>query len=407
MRARAWAGPYGSRDEDVDLTVEGASVAARTEEELAPREGLTVAVAWDAGAVDRPGAAARAGLWMERNWILLLPLLALVVMLRLWWTRGKDPDLRSVPPRYEPPEGLGPGEVGVLVDHSPDMRDVTATLVDLAVRGHLVIEEREEEKLLGLMSDTEYALIRRTGPDDWSDLHPHERELLDGVFDGGAQEEVELSELENEFYEHLDDVRDGLFDRLVDLGHYGRRPDRVRGAYVAGAVVLAVLLFVLGHFTADRFLLTGGRVLLSSLGSGLVVAGVGWFMPARTRKGARALEEALGFEEFLERVEEDRFRRMIEGPEDFEKYLPYAMALQVEKKWAAAFEDMYTEPPDWYRGAHPGDFTAAHFAATMSNLSTRAGTAMSSSPRGAGGSGFSGGGGFAGGGVGGGGGGGF
>jgi hypothetical protein len=379
VRARAWAGPYGSRDEDVDLAVEGATVVARAEEELAPREGLTVAVAWDAGVVDRPGAGARAGLWLERNWILLLPLLALVVMGRLWWTRGRDPDLRSVPPRYEPPEGMGPGEVGVLVDHSPDMRDITASLVDLAVRGHLVIEEREEEKLLGLMSETGFALIRRTGPEDWGDLHPHERELLDGVFDGGAREEVELSELENEFYEHLDDVRDGLFDRLVELGHYSRRPDRVRGAYVAGAVVVAVLLFVLGHFVADRFLLTGGRVLLSSLGSGLVVAGIGWFMPARTRKGARALEEALGFEEFLERVEEDRFRRMIEGPEDFEKYLPYAMALQVEKKWAAAFEDMYTEPPDWYRGTRPGDFTAAHFAASMSSLSTRAGTAMSSS----------------------------
>ncbi|MFW6192723.1 MAG: DUF2207 domain-containing protein, partial [Gemmatimonadota bacterium] len=408
VRARAWAGSYGSRAEDVDVSVEGAIVRASAEDELAPGEGMTVAVAWDAGVVDRPGALSRAGFWLEANWILLLPLLALGVMAWLWWTRGRDPDLRSVAARYEPPEGLGPGEVGVLVDHSPDMRDVTASLVDLAVRGHLVIEEREGEKLLGLISDREYALIRRTGPDDWSDLHPHERELLEGVFDDGAVEEVELSDLEDEFYKHLSAVKDGLFDRLVDLGYYGRRPDRVRRAYVAGAVVLTMLLFVIGHFLADRFLLTGGRVLLSSLGSGLVVAGIGWFMPARTRKGARALEEALGFEEFLERVEEDRFRRMIEGPEDFEKYLPYAMALKVEKKWAAAFEDIYTEPPDWYRGAHPGDFHAAHFAASMSNLSTRAGTAMASSPRGAGGSGFSGGGGgFSGGGVGGGGTGGF
>lgn len=408
VRARAWAGPYGARAENVDLRVRGPVVEADTREPLDRREGLTVDVAWDAGVVERPGLLARATSWTKRNWLLLIPILALAGMLRVWWVRGRDPRRRSIAARYEPPEGLRPGEVGVLVDHRPDMRDVTATIVDLAVRGHMVVEEREEAKLLGLSSEKAYAFERRTEPSDWKELHDHEQRLLEALFDGGSRRTVEMSELEDEFYEDLPDIENGLFARLLELGYYERRPDRVRSAYLGGAVVVVVLIFTFGVMLAERFGLNPGSAIFSALGTGLVTAGIGWFMPARTKSGVRAWEAALGFEEFLERVEEDRFRRMIQGPEDFEKYLPYAMALQVEKKWAAAFEDIYTEPPDWYRGTHPGGFHTIYFASAMSDFSTRAGAAMTSSPRGAGSSGFSGGGGgFSGGGVGGGGGGGF
>ena len=73
-------------------------------------------------------------------------------------------------------------------------------------------------------------------------------------------------------------------------------------------------------------------------------------MPARTVKGARQWEHVLGFQEFLDRVEADHFRRMIDSPEMFERYLPHAKVLQMETKWAQAFEDLYKEPPGWYSG---------------------------------------------------------
>ncbi len=122
----------------------------------------------------------------------------------------------------------------------------------------------------------------------------------------------------------------------------------------------------------------------------------------------RTLERVLGFEEFIRRVESDRFKRMITGPEQFEKLLPFAMALSVEKKWAAAFKDLYKEPPDWYRGSNPTGFRVGSFVSNLSHMSTQTGVMMSSSPRSSGGSGFGGGGGgFSGGGFGGGGTGGF
>jgi uncharacterized membrane protein len=128
-------------------------------------------------------------------------------------------------------------------------------------------------------------------------------------------------------------------------------------------------------------------------------------MPARTVMGARLRERVLGFEEFLQRVESDRYERVVRTPQMFERFLPYAMAFGVERRWARAFRDVYREPPGWYVGTDPMGFNAGTFSSRLSDLSTRAGSAMSSSPRSSGGSGFSGG--SSGGGSGGGGGGGF
>ena len=90
----------------------------------------------------------------------------------------------------------------------------------------------------------------------------------------------------------------------------------------------------------------------------------------------------------------------------FERFLPYAMAFGVEKKWAGAFKDIVREPPTWYVGNSAIGFNAGGFTSRLGALSTRAASTMSSSPRSSGGSGF-GGGGSSGGGGGGGGGGGF
>jgi hypothetical protein len=95
---------------------------------------------------------------------LSIPLGVFAVMFLLWITRGRDPRRRPIVPRYEPPDGLTPVELGTLADNSPDMRDISATLVDLAVRGYIFLEEKEEAKLLGLYSTKEYVFhLRKSG----------------------------------------------------------------------------------------------------------------------------------------------------------------------------------------------------------------------------------------------------
>jgi uncharacterized membrane protein len=126
-------------------------------------------------------------------------------------------------------------------------------------------------------------------------------------------------------------------------------------------------------------------------------------MPARTEAGARAREAALGFREFLSRVETDRYRRMITSPDLFERYLPHAMAFGVSERWAKAFEGLYQEAPEWYAGGGMQGFRPTAFTSDMVRMNSAAESTLSSSPSSSG----SGGGGSSGGGSGGGGGGGW
>jgi uncharacterized membrane protein YgcG len=409
VRAKAYTGAFGSRAQNANVQVTGSMIHIATDRPLDMHEGLTADVAWGAGVVQRPTFLTKVGWFLRSNWPLGLPLLVFPAMFGIWWKRGRDPRLRPIAAQYEPPDGLTPGEEGVLVDDSPDMRDITATLVDLAVRGFVTIEEHDSKKYLGLIgTKQDYAFDLERQKDQWEGLAAHERALLDGLFDGGTTQHVELEDLEDRFYKKLSGIKDDLFDALMARGYYGRRPDRVRGMWLGVAFVGTILCLMGGLKLANHFAFSGLAVGVGVVLSGLVVAAFGWLMPAKTVAGTRALEAVLGFEEFLKRVEEPRFQKLIKGPQDFERFLPHAMALGVEKSWAKAFEGIYTEPPSWYRGTSPTGFNTGLFVASLGNMSTRTSSVMTSQPRSSSGSsGFGGGGGFSGGGFGGGGGGAF
>jgi uncharacterized membrane protein len=386
------------------VTTEGTRISVVMPHALAYHEGVTAVVGWDKGLVAAPTEADKVLGFLASNWPIALPIPVFLGMFALWWRSGRDPRRLPVVVQYEPPETLTPAETGTLMDNSADMRDITATVVDLAVRGHLRIEERDVSALLGLTTRKEFVFCRLEAPAGAAALQPHESRLLNGIFAGNG-DEVKLSELEDEFYRHLPGIKDGIFGRLVERGLYRSRPDSVQGRWLAVAVALVVGLVLFGStLGVARFNMTPLPFIVGGGISGLIVAAFARIMPARTVTGARALERVLGFEEFLRRVDGDRLK-VVKTPEMFEKFLPFAMAFGVERKWAKAFQGILREPPRWYVGGNVGSFDAGHFTSRMSDLSSRTGSAMSSSPRSSGGSGFSGG--SSGGGGGGGGGGGF
>jgi len=404
IRAHAFTGAYGSTTEGAEVRTEGTRVHFETDT-LGFREGLTIGVAWDAGIIERPGAADKAAFFLSANWPLVLPFVFFIVMYRRWRDRGRDPEIGSIEPRYEPPESLTPAEVGVVIDNRADMRDVTATVVDLAVRGYLTIEE-VEDKVLGLFTSKDYVFRKVRSSEEWNTLESHERKLLDAFF--GAADQVELSDLKNKFYTHLPDIKKDLLDTLVEHGIYPRRPDVVAGIYVGIGIGVGAVIAAVGTTMGEAvFHLSPLAVIIGAVGSALAIIGFGVVMPARTKQGTKVFRHVKGFEEFLDRVESDRFKRMIKGPEQFEAFLPFAMALGVESQWARAFEGLYSEPPDWYRGSSFHAFNPTVFVSDLGRMSTQAQSVMQSAPRSSGGSSFSGGGGFSGGGFGGGGGGAF
>ena len=404
VRATAFRGAYGST-EQTDVTIEQNGVSVKTTRGLGMREGLTIVVGWNPGVVHRPTAAERAADAVYSNLPLAIPPLVFLGMFRLWRRRGRDPELSPISTQYEPPASMTPAELGTLIDGKPDMRDITSTIVDLAVRGYLHITETKDDHLFGLFSSKDYTFTLKKTRNEWTGLKAHERELLDALFEGSSS--VTLSDLKNKFYKHLPKLRNGLYGNLVSDGFYTGRPDRVRTLYVIGGVVFG-LIVAFGSAALMGWLgMQPGAGIIAGILSGVIVVLFGWFMPSRTVQGTRQLEKVLGFREFLSRVEGDRLDRMVKTPEMFEKFLPFAMALGVEETWAKAFEGIYKDPPSWYTG--PGGmhtFRPSTFASNLGVMSTQAASVMASAPRSSGGSGF-GGGGSSGGGFGGGGGGGF
>jgi len=78
-----------------------------------------------------------------------------------------------------------------------------------------------------------------------------------------------------------------------------------------------------------------------------------------TPRGISTLGKILGFREFLQLTEKDKLQLLNAPelqPEMFERFLPYAMVLGVEDKWAKKFEGIYNTIPNWYE-----DPTAASF----------------------------------------------
>jgi hypothetical protein len=407
IRTLPFTGAYGTTGHDADLTTSDNRVTVAMRRPLAFHEGLTVVVGWDKGFVTQPGNGELVQQFLQSNWPLFFPVLVFVFMFWLWYTRGRDPRMIPIAVQYEPPDGLSPAEAGALVDDEAAMRDITATIVDLAVRGYLAIEEKENTHMLGLFGNKEFVFHLKKKPAEWTGLKAHELLLLSGIFSSGLIEQVALSDLQNHFYTNLPPIKDGIFEQLMQRGYFQHRPDIVRSTFMGAAFVAGFLLFLIGNRLAQNMGMSPAPFAIAAIISACIIAAFGWYMPARTVAGVKALAGVLGFENFLTHVESDRMEKIGQTPATFEKFLPYAMALGVEKKWVGAFKNIYTQPPSWYQGGYyGGGFQTLMFVNSLEMMSTRASMVMASAPRSSGGSGF-GGGGSSGGGFGGGGGGGF
>jgi uncharacterized membrane protein YgcG len=404
-----------------------------TTRRLSPGSELTIAVAMPKGAVALPPprlVRVKTPWEQVKDFIGLKPLpmgAAVLVgfagvgmVMRYWWLNGRDRwfgDVHyltgateerrkpigakdTVVVEYTPPELSGrplrPAEIGTLLDEKADTLDVSATIVDLAVRGYLRITELPKE---GLFGKKDYR-IERLKPAD-HELLGYEVTLYNALFEEG--ESVEMSDLKNEFYTDLAKVKEALYAQAVRADEFfASSPETVRTVhYVVAAVVMALgagAIVLLGNLGIGAII--GVPIVLAAL---LMLAFAG-AMPRRTGKGREYYRRALGFREYMTIAETDR-QKFYEEENIFEKYLPYAIVYDCVDKWAKAFEGLEGQPATrssgWYVGTGP--FIASSFSNDINSFSSSISTAIASTPGGSGGSGFSSGGGFSGGGGGGGG----
>lgn len=307
-----------------------------------------------------------------KPWVFLTSLTAGVGFILFWWTKkGKESVQEAIMVEYFAPDKLRPAEVGTLLDERADTLDVSATIIDLAVRGFLTIEEKEKKWLFG---STDY-IFSRTLKDDFN-LLSYESELLDRLFDSG--DVVKLSELKNEFYDDLAEVKQELYKDVIDKKYFAKNPESVKGGYMILAIVTIFLSFFLsfiGLFTSSAVFGFG----LAMIINGIVLLIFSRSFAKRTAVGQAAFRKILGFKLFMEKVETYK-QRFIEKENLFNELLPYAIVFGITEKFAQAFKNLGINPPQpqWYTSNHP--FNPIIFSSNINNFSYSLTSAIASQP---------------------------
>jgi uncharacterized membrane protein len=213
--------------------------------------------------------------------------------------------------------------------------------------------------------------------------------------------------MRNQFYTALPMIKSEIMSALKSKGMYTVDPDSAKGYWGLGVLMVALPFVALQVFGFADFLSSVPVAIVCALIALAIIIIIGKQLTATSIKGARTRVQIQGFQEFMNRVDADRLKRL--PPDTFEKFLPYAMALGVEHRWAKAFEGIVQNPPTWYQSSDGHMFSTFYFVNSLGSMATTASSTFVSAPRASSsGSGWSGGGGSSsGGGFGGGGGGAF
>lgn len=256
---------------------------------------------------------------------------------------------------------LAPGEVGTLADERVDPIDITATILDLATRGHLRITELPA----GPHQPIDWTFERRPGRDP---LRRYEETLLSALAPASG-EPVLVSQIAGVVATAIPQVQDELYDEVVAQGWFEQRPDEARRRWsslgrglVFGSVVIAILLVIFTH--------------LGLMGVSLVAIAVGvWYlagqMPRRTEQGASVLAGIGNLAQQLAIAPTDQLPRGQEY-EELSRLLPFAQVLGSRERWLAAFAaadndpgvadptdlDWYHAPETWHLADLPMSMTA-------------------------------------------------
>jgi len=410
VRTAAYTGVEGAQGTDWTAWTDNRGDAVfETTRRLAPKEGLTVAVAWPKGFVSPPAAADELVWRLRENLGVVVAAAALLLVVgyyyAAWRRAGRDPPAGTVVPRWRPPRGLSAAASRFISKMGFDDKAIGAAVVSLAVKGKLIIEDD---------GDDEYTLRKHDGGFG-AKLSPGEKAMRRALFLWGDSAAIRKGN-----HTRLKPAVDALREAL-SADYEGAQFHRNLG-YFAGGVILSVLAVfgigvvnlraVIGQSEATSVLVIAATA-AAMLGVNLLFR---FLLKAPTAEGRGIMDEIEGFRMYLATAEQERLNLLHppdRTPELFEKYLPYAMALDVENEWGEQFQDVFAAAadrdggyqPGWYQGrrgyrawSSPGRFASGLGSSLGGSIASAATPPGSSSGSGGGGSSGGGGGGGGGGG---------
>jgi hypothetical protein len=395
LQLEAYTGPQGARGRDYEAQARDGGASFQTTRGLPARQGLTIVVMFPKGVVAQPGAFARLGWWLGDNQGAAAGVGALVALLGFLWWRwnlvGRDPRAGPKFPRYVAPPGLGPAGARFVDRMSYDTKCMVAGLVGLGARGFLKIRESGDAYLL-----------ERTGkePAEW---FPGERSLA-ALLPGKAGEHTALAKAHNPAVQTVS----GLVAQELKALYEEKLFSRNRGSF-AGGLGIAVAGGAAMVMTDTPMSVTGPVLVV-------MIALLGIFarlLPAYSVEGRRLQDQIVGLRQYLGIAEKDDLARLKAPPqtaEEFTKFLPYAVALDVEEAWTRRFTQVLgaaavaAAAGQFYSSDSGSGFSGSGLSDSLSSLSDTVSSASTPPGSSSGGSGGGGGGGSSGGGGGGGGG---
>jgi uncharacterized membrane protein YgcG len=461
----AYTGYEGDTGSDFEMTrtPEG-NYRWQVTRRLQPYEGITVALSWPIGVIQRPTEeelAHQVFLGELGNWVLSIGALLIAIYYAFFWFKvGIDPRPGTIFPLFRPPQNLSPAAVRYVRKMGWDNKAFSAAILGAASRGWITISQTKKE----------YTLERKGSAT--VSLPLDEKAGFDSLL--GARSKIELDQKNHSTFSSAQRAIEKVLKAAHNKVHFNMNTGYVAGGvFLSLGVTIATLILmslyadvdndsmfamyfiaaagffvipfqlamfqalkkawvepgiwsILGALFVSIFALPMGVLYLvflfgfsweisQTLFIGLIIIFVvnavfGTLMKARTPEGRKLLDEIEGFRMFLRATEQDRLEFLHppdRTPELFEQYLPYAVALDVENRWADQFSSVFKQleqsgqgeyRPSYYRGSMTS-FSAANFSREMGSRLTSSLSSASSSPSsGSSGGGSSGGGGGGGGG---------
>ncbi len=338
---------------------------------LIEREGLTIATAFPKNIVLYPTRADYINRFIRKYWIIPIPLIITLVWFigpfKYWLRRRKFYKNNTIIAEYDAGD-MDPLETAGIVYGKITNKNLSAQIVDLAVKGYIIIKK----------VDGEY-VFEKTKKDP-ADLNSYYKLLLDGI---GNKSETDLV---LSFYKTVDEILTTVSSSL-SLRKYTIKPSfiikssRKNPSYIFLGVFLAI------NPGAFFWIFLGPQIGAIFSASCILISIMYSVTKPRLNKlsdkGLEAERKLLGLKLYISVAESDRIKfhnNPVKTPELFEKLLPYAMVFGLEKKWASEFENIYTTPPSWYVDSFATGFTVGMLANSISDFSTSAASTIFTSP---------------------------
>jgi len=457
----AYTGLAGEKGSGFIIDVQGPDlIKFSTTKVLQPGEGLTVAVSWPKGFIIEPVFKDKVHYFFQDYPSFIAGLLGTFVLLVFYlvtWSKvGKDPEKGTIYPLFEPPKDFSPAAVRYVSKMGYNDKVIVASLVSMAVKGYIQIHESRGE-----------FSISRTQVSD-SALSKSEKKIANVLFSRSNRVEfgkTNHTTIRNAI-ESLKRSLKADFDKIYFLTNSRYRfpgyvisvltmlasilfvPETVgalfimlwlsvwtSGCYALTVAVIRAWKSAMHSASGWRILQKGGAIGMTLFSLPFLLGEIFGFyvfwhfaspiilvilmtilfinilfyqlLKAPTIHGRRFLDQVEGFKMYLEVAEEDRLN-LLHSPEKtsalFEKYLPYAIALDVENKWSEKFADVLEKAgqaeqysPSWYSGSHWSSIGSTGFASSLGSSFSSAISSSSTAPgssSGSGGGGSSGGGGW-------------